>query len=1449
MSYSFRGGLTAAGLASALALFAGTAVGADAQLTPRRSVIQWSNGLVDRVDPMSRAQVRQEAGRLAARAEARRVRITLDRPPTQADREKLAQAGVVLLSPLGGTSYFASVGPRADAGAVAGLGVSSIGPIEAHRKMHADIIGGQVRSWTIVGPTPDKLAAQYESGVITIEELRKAEADPMVATVVMLHPDADLGADSQRLADASGGQVVSRVRSINAVVLHAPASRVKALASDDAVMWVEPPLPAMQHLNAENRVLTGVNTVNSAPYGLDGSGVTVMVYDGGKVANHGDFAGRLTVGPTDTSGVSDHATHVAGTVGASGAGNANHRGMAPGVQIVSYGFEQPGGLQQGFLYTDPGDLEADYTAAILQFGADISNNSIGTNTEPNGYPCEWQGNYGVTSALIDAIARGSTGSPFRIVWAAGNERQGSRCDVEGFGDYYSSAPPSGAKNHIGVGSVDSDTDLVSSFSSWGPVDDGRIKPDVSAPGCQSGGDGGVTSTGSSGGYNSKCGTSMASPTVAGIAALILEQWRLTFPGEPDLRNSTLKAILANTAEDRGNLGPDYQYGYGSVRAVPAVDTVMAENVIEAQVSQGETYRFVVIVDPQDTELKVTIAWDDPSGVPNVNPVLVNDLDLRVTGPDGTVYFPWTLNPANPSAPAVRTVRDGVNNIEQVFVDNPLPGGYSVEVIGFNVAQGPSQTFGAVSNGYLVNCSSAGLVAFGASVLPCNGTVGVQVIDCDLNLSDSTTDSAQVVVASTSQPGGVLLTLTETAPESAAFLGSFSFSSTPGSDLLVAPGDEVTVTYLDADDGEGNAVTVTRTITVDCTPPVITAAYASDVQPRSATVEVETDEPTTVTVQYGASMGSLDGSVTSGSLRTDHTVAIPGLQDDTTYFFVVSSATDAAGNSSSDDNAGAGYSFTTPEIPDFFTEQFTAGLDTVGRRMEFRPSGNFDFYSGCSDPIFGALPIDPAGGTVLSLTDDSSREVVLTGGAQVSIYGEAFGSFFVGSNGYITFGEGDSTLSETLANHFSKRRVAALFDDLNPSSLGTVSWKQLSDRAVVSWVNVPEYGTTNNNTFQIELFFDGRIAISHLTVSVQDATVGLSAGQGLSPDYFPSDLSGSASCGPRPPFASNMSVTTDVNEPVAIVLDAADDGEPGPLAYSVLSLPGSGVLVDLGNGQTINAVPYHFASGANIVEYRPAFNAQGGDSFTYAASDGGVAPEGGSSNTATVSVIVGGPQMIYGFLLDNTNPGWSTTGQWAFGQPTGSGGDPSSGHTGTNVYGYNLNGQYPDNMPREYLTTGSLDFTGVTGTTFEFRRWLGMESSTYDKAAIEISVNGGPWSVLWQHSSGSFTDPNWTLQSFDISALADNQPDVRVRWVMGTTDVSVTYCGWNIDDVVFSGVTPLNSCPADLAPPEGQLNVFDLFAYLDLYNSADPGADWAAPFGTINVFDLFAYLDAFGAGCP
>ncbi|HRX83499.1 MAG TPA: proprotein convertase P-domain-containing protein [Phycisphaerae bacterium] len=196
-----------------------------------------------------------------------------------------------------------------------------------------------------------------------------------------------------------------------------------------------------------------------------------------------------------------------------------------------------------------------------------------------------------------------------------------------------------------------------------------------------------------------------------------------------------------------------------------------------------------------------------------------------------------------------------------------------------------------------------------------------------------------------------------------------------------------------------------------------------------------------------------------------------------------------------------------------------------------------------------------------------------------------------------------------------------------------------------------------------------------------------------------------------------------------------------------------------------------------------------------------------------------PQLVHSFPLD-ANPGWATQGQWAFGQPTGNGGehgdpDPTSGHTGALVYGYNLNGDYPNSMSAvQYLTSSPIDCSAMTNTKLKFWRWLGVESSTYDHANIQVSNNGSSWTTVWEHSGSAINDGAWVQQSFDISAVADGQSAVRVRWGMGTTDSSYTYCGWNIDDVEFWGILPLqphwDDCMTgpDLGPYDSACSGFD-----------------------------------------
>ncbi|MEW6197290.1 MAG: hypothetical protein AB1601_01305 [Planctomycetota bacterium] len=189
-------------------------------------------------------------------------------------------------------------------------------------------------------------------------------------------------------------------------------------------------------------------------------------------------------------------------------------------------------------------------------------------------------------------------------------------------------------------------------------------------------------------------------------------------------------------------------------------------------------------------------------------------------------------------------------------------------------------------------------------------------------------------------------------------------------------------------------------------------------------------------------------------------------------------------------------------------------------------------------------------------------------------------------------------------------------------------------------------------------------------------------------------------------------------------------------------------------------------------------------------------------TRKVTLKVGGPKKVYGWDL-STDPGWTISGgAWAYGKPTGAGGayggpDPTSGYTGQSVYGYNLNGDYTNNMPEYHLTTAAIDCSNVTQTSLRFWRWLGVERSSYDHAYVRLSTNGTTWTNVWANPDSETADVAWVAQEFDISALADNQPTVYLRWTMGTTDSGWTYCGWNIDDIEIWGVQPQPYRPGDM----------------------------------------------------
>ena len=192
----------------------------------------------------------------------------------------------------------------------------------------------------------------------------------------------------------------------------------------------------------------------------------------------------------------------------------------------------------------------------------------------------------------------------------------------------------------------------------------------------------------------------------------------------------------------------------------------------------------------------------------------------------------------------------------------------------------------------------------------------------------------------------------------------------------------------------------------------------------------------------------------------------------------------------------------------------------------------------------------------------------------------------------------------------------------------------------------------------------------------------------------------------------------------------------------------------------------------------------------------------------VKLLIGDATRTDFFPLDS-DPGWAMEGSWRFGQPTGQGGeygcpDPTSGYTGDNVFGNNLDGDYHNNMPERHLTTGAFDFTGRYGVTLRFHRWLGVDGPAYDRAFVSVGSDTLNMTTIWMNPE-EIDDCSWTFQEFDLSAWADNQSECYLRWTMGPADTQRRYCGWNIDDIEvwsFAGAgvaTGTAGAEADRAP--------------------------------------------------
>ena len=439
--------------------------------------------------------------------------------------------------------------------------------------------------------------------------------------------------------------------------------------------------------------------------GLTGDGVVVGIWDGGQIGTdlpsgeHGDLVGRVT--NHQGWATNYHSTHVGGTIAGDGTGNADAEGMAPDAELHLWDFY--------------GSWSSEMEDASVDEGVTVSNHSWGYCM--GRHSCGgsgWEGEdgfgaYDVESQLADAVVIATNQI---VVKSAGNDRNdcgfqaadADNCDgdLAGDGEYYDNVTDFGnAKNVITVGAVNDDGVSITSFSSAGPADDGRIKPDVVANGAY------LLSTwntdmGGGNYYASISGTSMSAPVVTGIVAQLAEHYG-NLNNDADLPPDLAKALLINTSTDIGRFGPDYLYGYGLVNAAAAKDQISPDFNRSGSVADTEVDEYFVDVAAGTTALEVALNWIDPAGVINSPaPDIVNNLDLELVDPDGfIIHYPWSgPGLATPAALSTRAGPNAIDTAEKVDVENPLAGRWIVRIVGTGVTSGP-QAYALVSSSALV----------------------------------------------------------------------------------------------------------------------------------------------------------------------------------------------------------------------------------------------------------------------------------------------------------------------------------------------------------------------------------------------------------------------------------------------------------------------------------------------------------------------------------------------------------------------------------------------------------------------------------------------------------------------------------------------------------------------------------------------------------------------------
>ena len=566
------------------------------------------------------------------------VVLQFNRPLTALQRETLTSDGITVLEYIPPFAYTAIMAKESDKSVFQRAGITGIAYMPASLKISNTLQHPERLSWL-----------QGNNGLTDI--LVKISGIETAAAVRLL-----------RLQQIPVG--TSNMESYGIIQVRIPLAKLNELAAQPYVAWVEPLQPEPQTLNSKSRNMSAGNvaqaSVAAGGYGLTGAGVVAGVGDDADPSNHIDLQDRII--NRSPFLYNDHGTHVSGTVGGAGIVRYLSRGFAPAVKIVSQLFNG--------IWQNAGSY-------VQDFGMMATNNSYGNITGD----ADYEGYYDLYSQVLDQQA--FQYPELLHVFASGND---GNILIPPFPLHYGNIISSmqSAKNVITVGRTDR-VMLASYSSSSGPVKDGRLKPELMAIGEE------IISPIGNGGYASAWGTSMAAPAITGGAVLLCEQYRKQFNSNP--KSALLKALLMNGGLDIGITGPDFRHGYGMMNLQRSLDMLKNNHFYENSITTNGVQTQTITVPANTAQLKVMLYWHDPAASLYAMQTLVNDLDVEIVDPSGNTVQPQHLDAsaAGVTNPAT-TGFDHINNNEQVIINNPVAGNYTIRVHGFAVNVNTTQPY-------------------------------------------------------------------------------------------------------------------------------------------------------------------------------------------------------------------------------------------------------------------------------------------------------------------------------------------------------------------------------------------------------------------------------------------------------------------------------------------------------------------------------------------------------------------------------------------------------------------------------------------------------------------------------------------------------------------------------------------------------------------------------------